>query len=130
MKDPTDASGDVERFLQLVAMFQLAATQQMGKLPSPVSGEIERDLGQAKLSIDMLEMIERKTRGSRTAEENQFLEKVLFELRMNYVDETRRPAGGGDAGEDPGAGDDEGAEATEKDARADAEGEDPPQPGG
>jgi len=37
---------DATLFLQLVAMFQYAAMQQMGKLPSPMTGQIERDLAQ------------------------------------------------------------------------------------
>jgi len=40
----SNSSRDEILFLQLVAMFQYAAMQQMGKLPNPVSGKIERDL--------------------------------------------------------------------------------------
>jgi hypothetical protein len=79
-------------FMQLVAMFQYAAMQQMGKLPSPVSGRIGRDLEQAKASIAMVEMLRNRTEGNRSAGETEFLDKVLFELRMNFVDESRRPA--------------------------------------
>ncbi len=71
-------------------MFQFAAMQQMGKLASPVSGKIERDLDQARISIDMIEMLHAKTDGRRTKPESEFLDKVLFELRMNFVDEKRR----------------------------------------
>ena len=73
-------------------MFQYAAMQQMGKLPSPVTGKIERDLDQARISIDMIEMLHNRTQASRTARESEYLDKVLFELRMNYVDESQRPA--------------------------------------
>ena len=89
MKDQESVSGDEARFMQLIAMFQLAAMQQMGKLVSPTTGEAERDLEHAKTSIDMLETIERRTDGNRTNGESELLKKVLFELRMNYVDETR-----------------------------------------
>jgi hypothetical protein len=89
MKDQEGVSGDEARFMQLIAMFQLAAMQQMGKLVSPVTGEAERDLEHAKTSIDMLETIQRRTDGNRTDGESELLKKVLFELRMNYVDETR-----------------------------------------
>jgi Domain of unknown function (DUF1844) len=78
-------------FLQLVAMFQFAAMQQMGKLPSPVTGQIERDLAQAKVSIDMLEMLQARTESHRSMRESEYLDKVLFELRMNYVDEKKHP---------------------------------------
>lgn len=93
-------------FLHLVSMFQFAAMQQMGKMANPVSGKIERDLAQARMSIDMVEMLHAKSEGRRSAAESEFLDKVLFELRMNYVDETRRDererAGG--AADAPGAG--------------------------
>jgi hypothetical protein len=85
-----DASRDEILFVQLVATFQFAAMQQMGKLANPVSGEIERDLDQARASIDMVQMLQKKTEGHRSARESEFLDKVLFELQMNYVDETRR----------------------------------------
>lgn len=86
----SDPSRDELLFLHLVSMFQFAAMQQMGKLPNPVTGKIERDLEQARLSIDMIEMLHAKTAGTRTADESELLDKVLFELRMNFVDETKR----------------------------------------
>jgi hypothetical protein len=78
-------------FLHLVAMFQFAAMQQMGKLPNPVTGKIERDLAQASVSIDMLEMLQARTQSHRSVRESEYLDKVLFELRMNYVDEKKHP---------------------------------------
>jgi len=85
-------SEDESRFLQLLAMFQIAAMQQMGKRPNPLTNEIERDLQQAKASIDVLEMLERKSKGNLSEIERGFIEKILFELRMNYVDEVDRAA--------------------------------------
>ena len=93
MNDQDHAAGDEARFVQLVAMFQLAAMQQMGKSANPVTDTVERDLQQARATIDILETLERKTEGNRTEAESAFLEKVLFELRMNFVDETHRAEG-------------------------------------
>ncbi len=78
-------------FFQLVAMLQMAAMQQLGKLVNPMTGETDRDLDQAKGTISLLEMLEAKTSGNRDTDEEEFLSKVLFELRMNYVDESKRP---------------------------------------
>jgi hypothetical protein len=101
-----DASRDEILFVQLVATFQFAAMQQMGKIANPVSGEIERDLDQARTSIDIVQMLQRKTDGHRSARESEFLDKVLFELQMNYVDETRRDQSENkDAGGEKEAGD-------------------------
>ena len=96
----SNSSRDETLFLQLVAMFQYAAMQQMGKLPSPVTGKIERDLDQARMSIDMIEMLHNRTQASRSARESEYLDKVLFELRMNFVDESKRPAPDTGAGQD------------------------------
>lgn len=77
-------------FMQLVMMFQGAAMQHMGKIVNPMSGKTERDLDQAKMSIDILGMLQEKTKGSVNEHEKKFLDHVLFELRMNYVDEVNK----------------------------------------
>jgi hypothetical protein len=77
-------------FTQLVLSFQAAAWQQMGKVPSMISGKIERDLEMAKHSIDMLGMLETKTKGNLTENENKYLQHVLYELRLNYLDEVKK----------------------------------------
>ncbi len=99
-----EPSRDELLFLNLVAMFQFAAMQQMGKLANPASGKIERDLDQARMSIDMVEMLRAKSEGRRTDAESEFLDKVLFELRMNFVDETRRDEHAAGTPDAPGAG--------------------------
>lgn len=77
-------------FMQLVMSMQAGAMQQMGKMASPVSGKVERDLDMAKYSIDILGMIQTKTKGNLTNEEDKILSHVLYELRMNYVDELKK----------------------------------------
>jgi len=74
-------------FFSLVMTFQTAAMQQMGKLKNPISDKIERDLQQAQLSIDILDMLEEKTRGNLSEEESKLLKGILQELKLNYVDE-------------------------------------------
>ena len=77
-------------FTQLVVMLHTAGMQQMGKLKNPVTGQINRDLGQAQLSIDMLDMISEKTRGNLSSEEERLLKSLLQELKLNYVDEVNK----------------------------------------
>ncbi len=77
-------------FTQLVMMFHAAAIQQMGKIKNPLTDEIERDLKQAQISIDMLDMIQQKTKGNLTQDEARFLSLVLQELKLNYVDEVNK----------------------------------------
>ena len=75
---------------QLILMFQTAALQQMGKLKNPLSDTIEKDLAQAQISIDLLEMLHTKTKGNLTREEEKILTTVLQELKLNYVDEVSK----------------------------------------
>ncbi len=93
MNDEKSASGDFSHelmFTQLVLSFQAAAWQQLGKVPSVISGKIERDIEMAKHSIDMLGMLEAKTKGNLTESEDKYLQHVLYELRLNYLDELKK----------------------------------------
>ncbi|RME32047.1 MAG: DUF1844 domain-containing protein, partial [Candidatus Zixiibacteriota bacterium] len=65
-----------------------------------LTGKVERNLEMAKNSIDMLEMIERKTKGNLSDDEAKTIERALYELRLNYVDEVnkdKKTATAGDA---------------------------------
>lgn len=77
-------------FFQLVLSLQVGAMQQMGKIASPTSGKIERDLEMAKNSIDMIAMLETKMTENMTETEKEFIGHVLYELRLNYVDEVKK----------------------------------------
>jgi hypothetical protein len=79
-------------FLQLVLGLQQAAMIGLGKLMSPMSGKIERNLESAKNTIDTLAAIESRTRGNLEPDEQRVLTQVLTELRMNYVDEVKKGA--------------------------------------
>ncbi|MDE3056897.1 MAG: DUF1844 domain-containing protein [Bacteroidota bacterium] len=80
-------------FVQLVSMFHAAALQQMGKLKNPLTDKIERDLSQAELSIDILDMLKEKCKGGLSSDEEKFLTTVLQELKLNFVDEQMKDAG-------------------------------------
>jgi hypothetical protein len=74
-------------FLNLIMSFQAAALQQMGKMKNPITDKLERDLQQAQLTIDMIDMLKTKTTGNLNNEETELLDRMLRELKMNYVDE-------------------------------------------
>jgi hypothetical protein len=79
-------------FTQLVLMFHTLTMQQLGKIKSPITDKIERDLQGAQSSIDMLEMLKEKTKGNLSQDSERFLTGALRELRLNYVDEASKPA--------------------------------------
>jgi len=102
-----DGERNVFLFTHLVAMFETLALQQLGKLVSPITGKVERDLRQARITIDMLVMIREKTAGNLLPEEQRIINAVLTELQMNYLDESKR-------GKEGGTGDDGEREGSEK----------------
>jgi hypothetical protein len=77
-------------FFQLIVSLQAGAMQQLGKVISPISGKVERDLELAKATIDMLTMLEEKTKGNLSEDEGKLLSHVLYELRLNYVEESKK----------------------------------------
>lgn len=79
-------------FLALVTSFSYACWQQLGKIASPITGKIERNLEQAKYSIDLLIMLREKTRGNLTKEEENAINEMIANLQMNYVDELKKPS--------------------------------------
>ncbi len=122
-------------FTQVVLMFQGAAWQHLGKVMNPATNKVERDLAQAKNTIDILGMLQAKTKGNLSDNEQKFLEHALYELRMNYVDEANKGPDEAEASEDEAeapaadveatAGDDT-AESDEAETPEEAKSADPP----
>lgn len=81
-------------FIQLLWSLQTGAMIHLGKMASPVSGAIERNLEQARATIDLLEALKLKTHGNLSAEEKSLLDRALYELRLNYVDESSKETTG------------------------------------
>jgi len=63
-----------------------SALMHLGLIPNPVSGQVEADLTLAKQTIDLLSLLRQKTQGNLDAEETQFLDNILYDLRMKYVE--------------------------------------------
>jgi len=105
-------------FLQLIIMLAGSVMQQLGKIISPLTGKTELNLEAAQATIDLLEMLQAKTKGNLDKEEERMLRSTLATLQMNYVEtaqsapaaaeppkqEAERSAQGGDAGPPPSAG--------------------------
>ena len=77
-------------FVAFVLSLAHTAAVHFGDVPDPVTGaRAEANLAAAHQMIDILALIEQKTRGNLTAEERQFLEQVLYELRLRFVEATK-----------------------------------------
>jgi hypothetical protein len=75
---PVDFSGFV------LGLGQMALVH-LGELPEPQSGNSARDLEQARHTIDLLDMLEEKTRGNLTGDEAKLLQSLVSELKLRYV---------------------------------------------
>jgi hypothetical protein len=101
--DP-DSSGPFPRlphadFCILVQMLATQAMTMLGILPLPGKDQPEQQLPLARHFIDLLGVLEDKTRGNLTAQEEKLLTTSLHELRMAYVELNRQAAASPEAGE-------------------------------
>jgi Domain of unknown function (DUF1844) len=81
-------------FNALILSLGSSVIVHLGEAPDPTTGQ-KRDqpeLPMAQQSIDLLVMLQEKTRGNLTDEEARFLENMLFDLRMLYVQASQRGA--------------------------------------
>ncbi|MFW6414708.1 MAG: DUF1844 domain-containing protein [Thermodesulfobacteriota bacterium] len=65
-----------------------SAMVHLGEVPEPESGTTSTNLSMARHTIDILGMLEEKTQGNLTSDEEDLLKNILFELRMKYVQKT------------------------------------------
>ena len=73
-------------FVSFVLSLASTAAIHFGDLPDPSGQTAEPNLEGAAQMIEILALLEEKTRGNLTAEERQLLEQVLYELRMRFVE--------------------------------------------
>jgi len=76
--------------LGLVMNVQATAMVQMGKMTDPTAGGIQRDLGAARISIDILEALQAKCKGNLSTDVAGMLDRAVMELQLNYTDEVKR----------------------------------------
>jgi hypothetical protein len=87
---PPESQEPRSDFASLIRSLATTAYSALGLMPDP-SGSRRRDVGIARQMIDWLAVLELKTRGNISFEESDFLAKVLYELRLAYVEVTRPP---------------------------------------
>ena len=80
------------QFVSLIFSLQQAAMVQLGKIANPATGKMEKNLVQAKATIDMLEMLKEKSKGNLSDTEQKIILNTLDNLYLNYADEVEKPA--------------------------------------
>jgi len=116
----TDMSKHDQVLMGLVMNLQTSAMVQLGKIASPATGEVERDLDGARISIDILEMLKAKCRTDTPDALLRMLDQAVMDLQMNYLDERKRDGAAAAAAQDAPPSE---AAAAEAAAEADAGGD-------
>jgi hypothetical protein len=87
--DPSPAGLPVVDFHTFVLSLGSSALLHLGELEDPDAGPPQKDLPLAKHTIDILAMLEEKTKGNLTAAEAKLIESLLYDLRLRFVEAKR-----------------------------------------
>ena len=72
-------------FASFIVSLSTNALIYLGEVPNPISNKPEKDIDAARHTIDTIAMLQEKTKGNLTKNEEQLIEEVLFNLRMKFV---------------------------------------------
>lgn len=72
-------------FSSPLMMFFTTVLIHLGEVPDPIAKEAKQNLEQAQRTIDILSLLEEKTKGNLSKEEEDLLQNLLYELRMKYL---------------------------------------------
>ncbi|MFO7750241.1 MAG: DUF1844 domain-containing protein [Desulfobacteraceae bacterium] len=72
-------------FSTFILSLYSSALVQLGEMEDPATGQTSRNMELAKQTVDMIIMLEKKTRGNLDVEEANLMKSLLHELRMAYV---------------------------------------------
>ncbi len=77
-------------FSSFILSLSSSALFHFGTIPDPVTKQTQRNIPLAKQTIDILGIIDEKTKGNLTNEEEKLLENLLYDLRMRYIEECKK----------------------------------------
>jgi len=92
MRDRPEEAAPPAPEANISALFLGLSTQalmHLGEIPDPDSGESRQDLPSARGLIDLLAVLREKTQGNLDAEESRLLDRILYDLRMRFVEIAR-----------------------------------------
>ncbi len=76
-------------FATFILSLSHSALMHLGEAPDPETGGIERNLPLARQTIDLIAMLEEKTRGNLVGDEERLVGQILFDLRMRFVEQSK-----------------------------------------
>jgi hypothetical protein len=74
-------------FSVLTMSIASSAAMALGLAPDPNTNKTEKDKNMAKFNIDLLVMLKDKTKGNLSGDEQKFIETVISDLQMKFVNE-------------------------------------------
>lgn len=74
-------------FSVLTMSIASSAAMALGLAPDPQTNQSHKDRNMAKFNIDLLLMLKEKTKGNLSGDENRFLDSVIADLQMKYLQE-------------------------------------------
>jgi Domain of unknown function (DUF1844) len=80
-------------FATFVLSLSHSALMHLGEAPHPETKQVDKSLILARQTIDLLGLLEEKTKGNLTGDEERLLTQILFDLRMRYVEVSKVPGG-------------------------------------
>ncbi len=72
-------------FSVLIMSVASSAIMAMGLAPNPQNGEVSKDKNMARFNIDLLVVLQQKTKGNLTGDEAKFLENLISDLQLKFV---------------------------------------------
>lgn len=106
-----------QTLLAMISQYQTLAMISLGKIQNPATGEVERDLDQARVFIDILEMLKFKCRHETPEDLLRLMDSAVMDLHLNFLDEKKKgadkPEPAADPQEESGDAADAAEEATE-----------------
>ena len=78
-------------FDQLISSLVHSAWVYLGKIKNPMNDKLEKNVDQASVQIDMLDMLFKRMTGNMSEKEDKYLGHVIRELKMNFVEEKNKP---------------------------------------
>jgi hypothetical protein len=76
-------------FSTFIFSLNTSALLHLGEVPDPATGKQQEDLTMAKQTIDLIAMLEEKTRGNLTTDEENLIKHILYDVRLRYVQKTK-----------------------------------------
>jgi hypothetical protein len=76
-------------FTTFVLSLSHSALMHLGEAPDPETGTMQENLQLARQTIDLISMLDEKTKGNLTGDEERLVTQILFDLRMRYVEKSK-----------------------------------------